>query len=205
MRYLLLILPFFVLLHAIFFLFIGLKVIIKNKPFVINSKWLIAMSLLSMMPLLIDSIISLFKFGFRSPFGLMILIMPLFIITLNAVLFYFVLKGYCIYCVNDIDFRDAVIFSLNNASIKFEEKMNKIELIELNNELSIAFTSWMGTGMIKLKNKKDKIIFMKIIDGIKQFFKEKNLKPPKIVAIFYVILGIFFIILGVSSAIFFYK
>jgi hypothetical protein len=93
-----------------------------------------------------------------------------------------------------MDFRNAVIFSLNNISIKFEEKMNKIELIELNNELNISFTEWIGGGALRLKNKKDKIIFKEIIGGIRQYFKENNLKTKKTLAIFYLIFGILFII-----------
>jgi hypothetical protein len=185
-------------------LFIGLKAMIKNKPSVINSKWLFVMISLSMLPPVIDGIINLFKYGFKGPFGLILSIMPILFIVYVA-FFYFIMKGYSIYCVNDIDFREAVIFSLNNASVKFEEKMNKIELTELNNELSIAFVSWVGTGMIKLKNKKDKVIFINIIDGMKQFFKEKNIKAKKMIAIFYLIIGILFIIFAVGGVMLFYK
>ncbi|MDR1133900.1 MAG: hypothetical protein LBL05_07020 [Synergistaceae bacterium] len=204
MRYLFFVLPPLLFLYAIVFLFIGLKAMIKNKPSVINSKWLFVMIFFSVLPYAIHSTIDLFEYGFKGPFGLILSITPILFIV-YVVFFYFIIKGYSIYCVNDIDFREAVISSLNNASVKFEEKMNKIELTELNNELSIAFTSWVGAGMIKLKNKKDKVIFINIIDGIKQFFKEKNIKAKKMLAIFYVIFGIFFIILGAGSAMLFYK
>jgi hypothetical protein len=83
--------------------------------------------------------------------------------------------------------------------------MNKIKLIELNNELIIAFMSGVGTGTIELKNKKDKIIFMKIIDGMAQFFKEKNITPPRAAAMFYVILSIFCIIFSAKGAMLFYR
>jgi hypothetical protein len=115
------------------------------------------------------------------------------------------MRGCRIYCANDIDLRDAVIFSLNDASIKFEEKLHRIELIELSNELDIAFTSWDYGGKIKFKINKDEIIFTKIIDGIKQFFKGKNIKTKKALATFYLIFSILLIILGATCAMPYYK
>jgi hypothetical protein len=180
---------------------------IKNKPFIFKSKWFVAMFCFPELLLLITMITAIFQLGFEGLFALTFSIIPIFLMITFFLFVYicFIMKDYSICFVNDVDFRDAVIFSLNNASIKFEEKMNKVELIELNNELNIAFTSWVGMGVIKLKNKKDEIIFMKIIDGIKQFLKEKNIKTKKTIAVFFLIFGILFIIFGAGVAVLFYK
>ena len=195
MDYILYVFPFFFLLYAVVYLFIAFKALIKNKPSIISSEWLYALIFFSVMPLTIYNIVDLFRFGFGGSFGLVSLMVPMFDIVF-LIFFYFVMKGYCVYCVSDADFRNALIFSLNNVSIKFEETMSKIELTELNNELNISFTAWIGAGALKLKNRKDKIIFKKIIGGIGQYFKENNIKPKKMVAIFYLIFGILFIIFG---------
>jgi hypothetical protein len=142
------------------------------------------------------------KFGWKGGDGAIFFLTPLFCV---AVLMFICLsvRGYSIYCVNDADFRNAVITSLNANSIKFEEKMNKMELVDIDNELNIAFMAWFGAGMIKIKNKKDKIIFKKIIDEIKIYFKENNVISKKIVAIFYLIFGVFYIALGIGLVILF--
>jgi hypothetical protein len=196
------------LLYAIIHLVIGLKAIIKNKPSIVKSKWSNVVLFSLGMQYIIDNMIDLFRFGFRgsSPINLIFLMLSiLFIISLIFALF--IEQGYCAYCVNNIDFRNAVIFSLNNISIKFEEKTNeferkieKIELIELDNELNMYFAVAFGASTLKLRNKKDKIIFKKIIGGIRQYFKENNIKSKKMVAIFYLIFGILFIVFGVGFA-----
>jgi hypothetical protein len=107
--------------------------------------------------------------------------------------------------VSDTDFRNSIIYSLNKNSIKFEEKMNKIELVEINNELNISFTAWIGSGMIKLKNKKDAIVFNGIIDSIKQYFRENSIKAKKIIAVFYLIFGAIFVLIGIGFTIFLIK
>jgi hypothetical protein len=139
------------------------------------------------------------EFGWKGGYSPMILIMPLFYVFLITFL-NFCMKGYSLHCVSDIDFRNSVINSLNRNSIKFEEKMNKMELTDIDNELNIFFTSWVGIGMVKIKNKKDKIIFKKIIDGMKIYFNENNMSPRKTAAVFYLIFGVFFGAVGISLA-----
>jgi hypothetical protein len=73
-----------------------------------------------------------------------------------------------------------------------------MELIDIDNELNISFMAWLGCGVIKIKNKKDKIIFKKIIDGIKIYFKENNVVSKKIVAVFYLIFGTISIAVGIG-------
>jgi hypothetical protein len=197
MEYFLYFLPVLFLFHAIVYLFISLKAIIKNKPFIINSRWINLLMVISFVPFMMLHIIDLVKTGAERYYSLLLLLQILFFV-LFMIFLYFVIKGYSIYCVNDVDFRNSVVNSLNSNSIKFEEKMNKIELVDINNELNVSFAAWLGCGMIKIKNKKDKLIFKKIIDGIKIYFKENDIESKKIVAVFYLIFGMFFIAFSIG-------
>jgi hypothetical protein len=192
------------LFYAIFFLNIGLKATIKNEPSIINSKWIYAMIVFSLIPTVIINAKDLYRFGSDGTSGLIFSIMPILLLIL-MVFYYFIMKGYTIYCISDSDFRNSIIFSLNKNLIKFEEKLNKIELIELKNELNISFTAWIGAGMIKLKNKKDDNVFSSIIDDIKQFFYENTIETKKTIAIFYIIFGIIFLIVSIALTIFIIK
>jgi hypothetical protein len=138
--------------------------------------------------------------GILFAFSLFISLLTLFLIF-SMIFFYFVMKGYGICCVNDVDFRNSVISSLNYNSIKFEEKMDKIELVDINNELNVPFNAWFGAGTIRIKNKKDKLILQKIIDGIEIYFKGNNIESKKNLAIVHLIIGIFFIAFTISSII----
>jgi hypothetical protein len=182
-------------------MFIGIRAIFINKPFIINSNLLYIFIAFSLLPSVVYSIINLLEIVFNDSYGIILFMMPILLIIM-MIFYYFVIKGYSIYCVTDEDFRKAIIFSLNNNSIRFNEKFNKIELIELNNELNISFASWMGTGMIKIKNRKDKLILKKAVDDIRQYFKVNDIKTKKTIAVFYLIFGIIFIALSVGYTIF---
>jgi hypothetical protein len=156
------------------------------------------------MPIVVFNMINLFQYGYHGTSALIFSLIPVFFLVL-MIFYYFIIKGYSIYCVNDTDFRDSIISSLNKNAIKFEEKMNKIELVELNNEINISFTAWIGSGMIKLKNKKDDIVFNRIMDSVKQYYKENSIKAKKTIAIFYIIFGVIFVILCIVFTFFLIK
>jgi hypothetical protein len=201
MNYFIYIFPVFFLIFAAEYLFIGLRAILINKPLILNSNWLYILIFLSVLPAVVYSIMNLIEIGFDGSFSIFLSVLPIFLIIV-MVFYYFIIEGYSIYCVTDEDFRKAVFFSLNNNSIKFDEKFNKIELTELNNELNVSFAPRMGTGMMKLKNKKDKLIFKKIVGDVKQYFKDNDIKTKKTIAIFYLIFGVIFIAFSVGIAIF---
>jgi Ca2+/Na+ antiporter len=100
----------------------------------------------------------------------------------------FVSNNYSIYFVTDSDFRDALIFALKNNSIVFEERMNRIELVELKNTLKVMY--YFIYGMVGIKNRKDKEILRKIIKDIKAYFKGNKIKSKKTGAIYFLAIGI---------------
>jgi hypothetical protein len=187
-------------LYTILLWSVSLNALIGKKPSVIDSRWQSFVISISCIPVIVLGIRDLIKFGWNGGLSAIFLTGPLLFISL-LIFFNFLLKGYSVYCVSDVDFRNAVINSLNNNSIRFEETMNGMKLIDINNELNVSFMSWMGSGMIKIKKRKDKIIFKKIIDGIKIYFKENNITPKRAIAVFNLILGVFFIASGIVLAI----
>jgi hypothetical protein len=185
-------------------LFISLRAIIKNKPFIINLRWIFLIIAITFIPAIIFNIIALVEIGLWEQSGLFSLLPALFFV-LVMIFSYFAMKGYSVYGVNNVDFRNSVINSLNSNSIKFEEKMNKVKLIDMNNELKIVFIARFETGMIKIKNKKDNLIFRKIIDGIKIYFRENNIVSKKFIAVFHLIFGVLFLVFGIGLIILMWK
>jgi hypothetical protein len=76
--------------------------------------------------------------------------------------------------------------------------MNAIELTDLNNSINIAFTAWIGAGAIRLKNKKDKVLFKTMMDDIKTYSKNNKLTIPKVNTVYSIVAGILFILLALS-------
>ncbi|MDR2193074.1 MAG: hypothetical protein LBP19_01170 [Treponema sp.] len=202
-KYSIFVFPVFMSIFAIFCLIIVLAAVIKNKPLIINTKWLLVIILISATPILIDGIIVNASFKGISTLFFSIIYSLLIILIIVSLL---LIRSYSIFCAKDIDIRDAIIYSLNNNSLEFEEKINKFHLININNELKISFPSTMeftGNGTITMKNKKGKLIFKKIINDIKLYIRENNIKPNKKAVIFHLIYSIFLILMCVFLGIFF--
>jgi hypothetical protein len=140
-------------------------------------------------PMIIDLISIPFGTGINNPLSVFFILLPsLLLLLLSFVFLLFIGKNYCIYFITDFDFRDALIFALKNNSIIFEERMNKIELVELKNTIKVMYYSIYG--IIGIKNRKDKEIFKKIIKDIKIYFEENKIKSKKISAIYFLVAGI---------------
>ncbi|MDR2136357.1 MAG: hypothetical protein LBO76_07060, partial [Treponema sp.] len=101
----------FLSIFAIFYLIIGLAAVIRNKPLVISSKWLLAVIAISVIPILVYSIITVVNLKGVSAlfFSAMYSLAIIFIIASLLLI-----KSYGIFCAHDTDIRDAVIYSLWN-------------------------------------------------------------------------------------------
>jgi hypothetical protein len=184
--------PVLFLFFSAFFLYISLFILIKKKPVIINSKWITLIVVISFLPIIISSIA---RIDLSSSNSLIHLFTPIMFIGI-IVFYFFIIKGFSMYGVNE-EIREALLTSLDKMSIKYQEKMNKIELPDLKNELNVSLQSWIGTGMIKIKHKKDLKIFKEIIANMKNYYAEKNVTPKIIVPIFYLFFGGIFVLMTV--------
>ncbi|MDR2941598.1 MAG: hypothetical protein LBV17_03300 [Treponema sp.] len=187
--------PVYLFAYSILFFVIGIRGLIIHKPTVLNSKVRLVLFVIAIVPCMI---ISFFTLNLNNElFDLNILLPIIFILYLAYSLY--VIKGYNVYCVNDDDFRNAIIESLNKNNIKFEEKMNIIELFELKNQINVLYASWLGNGTIKFKQTKNKILFNKIMMDIKDYHKSYS-KTTKIkFNIFYILFALLYLILTIVS------
>ena len=113
------------------------------------------------------------------------------LIFLSIMIFqWFVMKGYLAIGISDDSFRQALHFSLNKNNLPFEEQLSTINLTSIDANLQVAIQSWVGTGQIKLKKSSDSNILPQIITGINEYYKENDIKPNNITAIFYIVCGI---------------
>jgi hypothetical protein len=164
-----------------------------NKPTIVNSRIRLILITFAFLSLLVINITNIDFTNLKLGIDLTI---PIFIL-LYLVYYFFMTKGYNIYCINDNDFRDSILNSLDKNGIKYKEKMNVIELIDLNNHINIAYVSWSGSGVLKLKNRKDSKIFKKIITDIRNYYRTNNIITNKKLGVFMLLFGIALIILTI--------
>lgn len=135
---------------GVFFGSISYSVLLKKKPVVIPSRWILVLISLSMLPAIVLNILS---YQPDSNVGWIQLITPIAFLFLIA--FYSaILKGFAIYGISDTDFRRFLLEALATLNVRATERLNKLVLDDVGTELSVSFQEWMGTGMVRSKNNK---------------------------------------------------
>ncbi|MEI6507382.1 MAG: hypothetical protein WCO54_02800 [Bacteroidota bacterium] len=160
-------------LFPLIFLLIGLSVLVRKKPLIINYRWFFLLMIIIILPTF--QIISFSSIGVGS-------ILPILFIGY----FYYFMRGFMILGANGDDLQKAFMSVLAEGNYEFEQTFTSIKIKEPALEMSIAFQSWIGTGQIRIKNKADKETFYKIMNQL----KNKEIKTNLIMPIFYILFGL---------------
>jgi hypothetical protein len=187
--------PVLFIFFAAFYGYISISILFRKKPVVMNSKWLNLLIAVGLLPSIVTNLI---RIDITNSNTLYFLIIPIMFVIL-LVFYFFIIKGYTFYGINDNDFRTSLLQSLVKLNIKYTETMNKIKLDEIGTEINISFQEWMGTGMIRIKNKKTDIL-KNIVSEIRIYISENNLSPKKVTAIFFLIFSVLFLLVSIFFA-----
>lgn len=177
--------PVIFILFAAFFGYIAYSILVRKKPVLLNSRWLIGLIAIGYAP---SAIISVVDIDFTGNIALLQSLFPVLVIALLA-FYVYILKGYSIYGILDDDMRTFFFKALDTLNIKYTETMSKIHLVDLDTDINIAFQERMGTGMIKAKNGK-KVNLKSIVTEFKKLLKENDVRTKKATAIFYAIFAV---------------
>ncbi|MCP4613537.1 MAG: hypothetical protein GY845_33015 [Planctomycetes bacterium] len=189
------------LLMAVFFFVIGGTVLIRKKPLVVSSRCFFGAVVLAFTPLIVNPLIF-----FVEPFtknsgnigiSWIMLLSPLMFLFL-LVFFWFQIQGYMLFGITDETVRDALHYGLQKLNSPFEEILTKIKLSELDTELQISLQSWMGTGLIKIKDRSKRAFLTKLAQHMRIYFKEHDIPTKNITVIFYMIMGGFMTLLTIG-------
>jgi len=193
MKALVFVFPVIFILFAVFFGFTSYSILLKKKPVVLSSKWLIVLMGIGFLPAVVVNLIDFFQSGPESFVQLMISAM----FILFFVFYMCVIKGVSIYGITGDDLRKYLFQTLTNKEIAFTEKINKVHLDELNTDINISFQEWMGTGMIKPQDKK-KFDFKNFIVEFRKNLNENTVETKKITAYFYFVFAILMVIVSIA-------
>lgn len=187
--------PFLFAFMAVFFLYIGIKVIALKKPLLLSSKIFFVFMVLAFSPQLIMSI-ETYSFS-TGDLGLISYISPLMFIVLLG-FFWIQMKGYIAIGISDDSFRNSLHFALNQNNIQFEEQLSLIKLTDINADLQVSVQSWVGTGQLKLKKSNDKYLLAKLVSSINEYYISNAIKPNNTTSIFYIVMGLFMLVFSGS-------
>ncbi len=177
---------------AAFFLIIGLRGIVTKNPFLLSNRWLLLVMLVGFVP----SIIMPFFFSIYD-MDLMDWLNPA-IFSVVLVMMFFALKGYAAYGITDTTFREALLAALEKLQLPYEESLSTIRLTSIDADLQVAIQSWLGSGMIKIKQREHRSVLSKIVTEMNNHFSLSSGPIKLITFIFYLITGVFMVIGGIG-------
>ena len=169
---------------AVFFLVIALRGIITKRPFLLSNKWLLSVMFIIFIPVIIPA------FTFPSSVPFIIKWLNPVIFTVVLVMMCFALKGYCAFGVTDTSFRDALLASLQELNLPYEETLSSIRLTSIEADLQVSIQSWIGSGIIKIKQREHRSQLTEIVTSMNEHFRRSSVSMNLTTCIFYLIMGV---------------
>lgn len=180
----LIVMPIIFGIMAVFFLVIGLRGIITKRPFLLSNKWLLSVMFIIFIPVIIPA------FTFPSSVPFIIKWLNPVIFTVVLVMMCFALKGYCAFGVTDTSFRDALLASLQELNLPYEETLSSIRLTSIEADLQVSIQSWIGSGVIKIKQRDHRSQLTEIVTAMNEHFRRSSASMNLTTCIFYLIMGV---------------
>jgi hypothetical protein len=115
----------------------------------------------------------------------------------------FVLKGYAAYGITDTSFREALLAALEKLQLPYEETLSTMQLTTIDADLQVSIQSWLGAGMIKIKQREHRSLLAEIVTAMNEYFRVSTTPAKLLTCIFYLIMGVIMVIAGIGMSILF--
>jgi len=168
------------ILMSIYFLFLGLKVFLTKKPFLMSAKYNFFIIFIAFASQLVMPISNLFRTSryTEDNFDWFMITMPVFLIVFYSAFLFFLWKtmqGYLVIGVTEDSFRNALQSVLTKLGLPFEERLSKMRLTSLDTDLQSSMNAWSGMASLKIKDAKHKEIEREIAENLqKQLIDEDS-------------------------------
>ena len=180
-------------LMAIYFLAIGLRAVLTKRPFLISTRWLLSI----MFVVFIAMILLNFSLSIPGSFNAMNWVIPL-ILGLLLLRRWFQLRGYTAYGVTDTSFREALLAALQKLEFSYEESLSVIRLTSVEADLQVSVQSWMGTGIIKVKQRAHQPVLREVVNEMNEYFRNSFVPRNMISCVFDLVTGTIVVILAIG-------
>lgn len=180
-------------LMSLFFFILGLRGIVTRKPFVLSSRWLFALTLLGFAPSILHPLLSSAPRPESASHTLLTWLPPAMFIVL-AVFLWLSLRGHMAFAVTEASFREGLLASLKKLELPHEETLGKLRLPSVGADLQVAVQSWIGTGQLKMKQRRFAGLLGDIADGMNEYYQEASVPVNLTCCTFYVLMGMFLLV-----------
>ncbi len=190
------IIPIVLGIMAIFFLTVGMRGILTKRPFMISNRWFLATILVVLIPSILLTVLPLFRSDAGPIKWLNALACGSILMVIPAL--WYSLKGYATYGVTDASFREALIAALEKLQLPYEESLSAIRLTSIEADLQVSIQSWMGTGLIKVKQRAHRSYLKEIVNAMNEYFRMSSVSINMTSCVFSLVTGIFDVFLAVA-------
>jgi hypothetical protein len=180
------------LIYGTYSLTIGLRGIIKKKPFLIPERQITWVFTIGCLPLLFNLIWTLLSYRRGNPideiwYGYYLLGSLLFIPAI--LLLWRKLSGYTVVGITYNSFRNALISVLARLNLPFKETIFKIHLVETNADLWPTIPS-LGIANLRITPKKHQPLLDQIAGGLRDYFVSPEVRINRISNILFTLLSV---------------
>jgi len=179
-------------LEALLFIGIGVYALVRRRPFVVRSAWMLILLLIIFGPMMFMQV-ALWLETRRNPYGhspgLWGLLGPLSLLIFAA----FMVKasrGYLVFSATQSSFREALLAALAGLSLPFEERLGAVMLPSVPAEIQVAVQGWIGTGQLRLRNGGSPELMAQIASAMNTTFESANAQTNMTWATLNVVLGL---------------
>ena len=180
---------------GIFYLALGMRGILTKRPFMISNRWLLANILVVAIPLplillpllsVLDSSSDTFIHSLKW-LNVILWGMILFVI----VMFWYSLRGYVAHGVTDVSFRESLLAALEKLQFPYEESLSAIRLTAIEADLQVSVQAWIGSGIIKVKQRRYRSKLKEIVGVMNEDFRRSSVSIKMTPFICMLVIGIF--------------
>ena len=172
-------------LMALYVLTIGFRGILTKQPFLTSNRWWLSILLVVFIPMVLLFLSLSFL---PSVFKIMNWVHAIMIGVILLMVCY-KLKGYTAWAVTDTSFREALVAALEKLQLPYEESLSVIRLTTIDADLQVAIQSWMGTGIIKVKQREYHSVLREIVNEMNEYFRTSSVPTKMISCVFCLVTG----------------
>ncbi len=183
-------------LLAVFFLVIGFRGILTKKPFLLSNRWLLGLMFVTYIPIILLPIYFSLSDMDLMEMDLMEWLNPA-IFTVLLVMMCFALQDYAAFGVTDTSFRETLLAALEKLQLPYEETLSTMKLTTIDADLQVSIQTWLGAGMIKIKQREHRSLLTEIVAEMNRHFNVSSAPIKLITCIFYVVMGTLMAIGGI--------
>ena len=182
---------------AIFFLVVGFRGVLTKRPFLISQRWFLSVMFAIFIPTILQSLVLRLPNGFN----LMNWLHPL-VFGIILLMMCYQMRGYTAYGVTDTSFREALIQALQHLQLPYEESLSLIRLPSIEADLQVSVQGWLGTGLVKVKQRIHRSVLKEIVSTMNKHFRIASVPTNMITCVFLLVVGGIMVIFAVSRLFF---